>query len=83
MFQGFFTLPPHHTSSYAISPVASLAMSTAPAARNLHQPLPFAIKCNEGNPIFCGNSSPEMGLMVEGKGVGGVGVYRGGGIPQE
>ncbi len=30
-FQGFFTLPPHQTSSNAISPVASFAMSTAPA----------------------------------------------------
>lgn len=36
MFQGFFTFPPHHTSSYAISPVASLAISTAPAALSLH-----------------------------------------------
>lgn len=30
-FQGFFTLPPHQTSSKAISPVASFAISTAPA----------------------------------------------------
>ena len=35
IFQGFFTLPPHHTSSKAISPVASLAMSTAPALCSL------------------------------------------------
>ena len=33
MFQGFLTMPPHHTSSKAISPVASLATSTAPALR--------------------------------------------------
>ncbi len=36
-FQGFFTLPPHHTSSNAISPVASLATSTAPARCSLNR----------------------------------------------
>ena len=35
MFQGFFTLPPHHTSSNAISPVANFAISTAPARCSL------------------------------------------------
>ena len=35
MFQGFLTKPPHQMSSYAISPVATLAMRTAPAARSL------------------------------------------------
>ena len=41
IFQGFFTLPPHHTSSKAISPVASLAMSTAPALCSLHMATAF------------------------------------------
>ena len=35
MFQGFLVKPSNQTSSYAISPVASLAMSTAPAACSL------------------------------------------------
>ena len=37
MFQGFLVKPSYHTSSYAISPVASLATSTAPAACSLQQ----------------------------------------------
>ena len=41
-FQGFLVKPPCHTSLLAISPVDSLAMSTAPAAFSLQRGSPKA-----------------------------------------